>query len=88
MDDLQWADEIILKWLFYAERNLQKFPVIIVGLHRTEQLAEDSMVLKIENLIQVKVKNLKSVDISDMIRSMLGKKSSSKELNNFINQFG
>jgi len=84
MDDLQWADEIILKWLFYAERNLQKFPVIIVGLHRTEQLAEDSMVLKIENLIQVKVKNLKSVDISDMIRSMLGKKSSSKELNNFI----
>jgi len=84
IDDLQWADEIILKWLISAERNLKDFPVLIVGLHRTEQLIEDSLILKIENLIQVKIKNLKGVDVSDMIRSMLGKKSSSKELNNFI----
>ncbi|MCK4653898.1 MAG: tetratricopeptide repeat protein [Candidatus Cloacimonetes bacterium] len=84
IDDLQWADEIILKWLIYTERNLQEFPVLIVGLHRTEQLIEDSLILKIENLIQVKIKNLKGVDVSDMIKSMLGKKSSSRELDNFI----
>ncbi|MCK5051445.1 MAG: tetratricopeptide repeat protein [Candidatus Cloacimonetes bacterium] len=84
IDDLQWADEIILKWLIYAERNLKEFPVLIVGLHRTEQLIEDSLILKIENLIQIRINNLKCVDVSDMIRSMLGKKSSSKELDNFI----
>ncbi|MCK4696421.1 MAG: AAA family ATPase, partial [Candidatus Cloacimonetes bacterium] len=84
LDDLQWADEVILKWLIYAERNLKEFPVLIAGLHRTEQLIEDSVVLKIENLIRIRIKNLKDVDVSDMIKSMLGKKSSSKELNNFI----
>ena len=84
IDDLQWVDEIILKWLIYAERNLKEFPVLIVGHHRTEQLIEDSLILKIENLIQVKIKNLKGVDVSDMIRSMLGKKSSSRELDSFI----
>jgi tetratricopeptide (TPR) repeat protein len=84
IDDLQWADEIILKWLIYTERNLQEFPVLIVGLHRTEQLIEDSLILKIENLIQVRIKNLKGVDVSDMIKSMLGKKSSSRELDDFI----
>jgi len=45
---------------------------------------KDSLILKIENLIQIKIKNLKDVDVSDMIRSMLGKKSSSKELDKFI----
>ncbi|RLC46863.1 MAG: hypothetical protein DRI23_11915, partial [Candidatus Cloacimonadota bacterium] len=84
IDDLHWADEIIMKWLIYAERTLQKFPIIIIGLHRTEQFLEDSLILKIENLIQIKIKNLKGVDVSGMIRSMLGKKSSSKELNSFI----
>jgi len=85
IDDLQWVDEIILKWFIYAERNLKEFPVLIVGLHRTEQLIEDSAVLKIDNLIRIKLKNLKGADVSDMIRSMLGKKSSSLELDNFIN---
>jgi len=84
IDDLQWADEIIMKWLNYAERNLKKFPIIIIGLHRSEQLMEDSLILKIENLIQIRIKNLKGVDVSFMIRSMLGKKSTGKELRSFI----
>jgi len=84
IDDLQWADNAILKWLVYAEKNLKEFPVLIVGLHRTEQLIDDSLILSIENLIRIKIKNLKGVDVSDMIRSMLGKKSSSTELDNFI----
>ncbi len=84
IDDLQWADEVILKWLIYAERNLKNFPVLIVGLHRTEQLIEDSLIFKIENLIRIRIKNLKSIDVTDMIRSMLGKKSSDRELDNFI----
>jgi predicted ATPase len=84
IDDLHWADEQILKWLQYAERNLKGFPVLIIGLHRSEQLFEDSKLLKIENLIQIKIKNLKDIDVSEMIISMLGSKRKSKELNNFI----
>jgi serine/threonine protein kinase/tetratricopeptide (TPR) repeat protein len=84
IDDLQWVDEIILKWLIYTERNLQEFPVLIVALHRTEQLIEDSLILKIENLIRIRIENLKGIDVSNMIKSMLGKKSSSQELDDFI----
>ncbi|MCK4694716.1 MAG: protein kinase, partial [Candidatus Cloacimonetes bacterium] len=84
-DDLQWADDVILKWLVYAERNLKDFPVLIVGLHRTEHLVEDSTVFKIENLIRIRIKNLKDINVSEMIKSMLGHKSSNKELNSFIN---
>ncbi|HHE64826.1 MAG TPA: tetratricopeptide repeat protein, partial [Bacteroidetes bacterium] len=84
IDDLHWADEQILKWLQYAERNLNGFPILIIGLHRSEQLFEDSKLLKIENLIQIKIKNLKEIDVSEMIKSMLGKKRKNKEMNNFI----
>ena len=84
IDDLHWADEQILKWFKYAERNLKGFPVLIIGLHRSEQLFDDSKLLQIENLIKIKIKNLKGIDVSEMIKSMLGKKSSSKELDNFI----
>ena len=84
IDDLHWADEQVLKWLQYAERDLRGFPVLIIGLHRSEQLFEDSRLLQIENLKQIIIKNLKEIDISEMIRSMLGSKRRSKELNNFI----
>ncbi|HHE38104.1 MAG TPA: tetratricopeptide repeat protein [Candidatus Cloacimonetes bacterium] len=84
IDDLHWADEQILKWLQYAERNLKGFPVLFIGLHRSEMLFEDSALFKIENLIQIKVKNLKEIDVSEMIKSMLGKKRKNREMNNFI----
>jgi len=84
IDDLHWADEQILKWLQFAERNLKGFPVLIIGLHRTEMLFEDSTIFKIENLTQIKIKNLKEIDVSRMIKSMLGKKRKNKEMNSFI----
>jgi len=84
IDDLHWADEQILKWLHYSQRNLKGFPILIIGLHRSEQLFEDSKLLQIENLIQIKIKNLKDIDVSEMIKSMLGKKRKNKELNDFI----
>jgi len=84
IDDLHWADEQVLKWLQYAERNLRGFPVLVIGLHRSEQLFENSRLLQIDNLKQVIIKNLKEIDISEMIRSMLGNKRRSKELSSFI----
>ncbi|MBC8385910.1 MAG: protein kinase, partial [Candidatus Cloacimonetes bacterium] len=84
IDDLHWADEQIMKWLKYAERNLKGFPILIIGLHRSEHLFDDSPLLQIENLIQIKIKNLKEIDVSEMIKSMLGKKRKNKEMSNFI----
>ena len=84
LDDLQWANAVVLRWLVYAERNLRDFPVLIIGLHRTEQLAEDSEIFKVENLTQIPIKNLKQKDIKAMIKSMLGVKRASNELQEFI----
>jgi len=84
IDDLHWADEQILKWLKFAVRNLKDFPVLIIGLHRTEMMFEDSTLFKIENLTQINIKNLKEIDVSEMIKSMLGKKRKNKKMNNFI----
>jgi serine/threonine protein kinase/tetratricopeptide (TPR) repeat protein len=84
IDDLHWADKQILKWLQFAERDLRDFPVLIIGLHRSEQFFNDSQLLQIENLQQLFIKNLKEIDISEMIRSMLGSKRRSKDFRNFI----
>ena len=83
-DDLQWADETLLKWLMYAGRNLRGYPVLIIVLHRSEQIFEDSTVLKIPNLVRIEIKNLTETDTSEMIRSMLGKKDSDPDLEKFI----
>ncbi|RLC47980.1 MAG: hypothetical protein DRI23_10825, partial [Candidatus Cloacimonadota bacterium] len=83
IDDLHWADDQILKWLQYASRNLQDFPILIIGLHRTEMLFEDSILFQIENLTQIKIKNLKEIDVSEMIKSMLGKKRRNRAMIDF-----
>lgn len=84
LDDLQWADESLYNWLVFAGRNLRDYPVLIIGLHRSEQIFEDSMVLRVPDLVKIEIKSLAETDTSEMIRSMLGKKEPDPELDMFI----
>ncbi|MFQ5856410.1 MAG: tetratricopeptide repeat protein [Anaerolineae bacterium] len=41
LDDLHWADEASLELLHYASRHLAEYPLLIVGTHRPEAMADN-----------------------------------------------
>ena len=53
LDDLQWADETSLRLLHHVGQRLHRFPWLLVGAYRTEEVAErPSLALLLDELAQ------------------------------------
>ena len=73
VDDLQWADEITLRFLSSLGRDyFAELPLVILGTYRADEAGPDlRALLTREHLIKILLNRLDDANVADIVRSML-----------------
>jgi serine/threonine protein kinase/tetratricopeptide (TPR) repeat protein len=73
VDDLQWADEITLRFLSSLGRDyFAELPLVILGTYRADEAGPDlRALLTRDHLIKILLNRLDDANVADIVRSML-----------------
>jgi serine/threonine protein kinase/predicted ATPase len=74
LDDLQWADELLLGWLGFLQqsRRTQRAPLLLLGTYRSEEVPEAlQRLLQVQGVRRVLLSRLEEETVGRMVGGML-----------------
>ena len=90
LDDLHWADDLTLGFLYFALQSgqLPKLPIAMVGSYRIDEVNETLFrIIKSAKINHSKLEKFLQVDVAEMVRDMMALKKPSKVFVPFITRF-